>query len=257
MFDPLVLICWLSPFFYTSLLLSGKFANFLKRRKFQRRAKVDLLIFQVPTIGNVETVNEIIKRFKSYNLPVPTESWVVIEEGDNGNYIADRVVVVPKDFKCEDLYKARALEYARRLRVELLRRGEIPPNYLIIQADDDALPSEAFIRECLEIDADIVLGTICPRALGFFGTILDYERCVACATFCNFFTNIQKPIFGHGEGMCISSKVDQSISYDVSDVCGKKSKLISSEDLFYLHKVSLKGYAIFNSEKPVYITPPH
>ena len=148
-----------------------------------------------------------------------------------------------KDFECEDLYKARALEYARRLRVKMVADGELSSNYLLVQGDDDALPSLGFIKESLAVSADISIGTITPRVKGTWPTVLDYERCVACGIFCNFFTNLGQPLWAHGEGTCMSSKVDQNVSYDISDFTHNyKYKLISSEDAFYFHKASAMGY---------------
>jgi hypothetical protein len=113
------------------------------------------------------------------------------------------------------------------------------------------------MAEALTVDVDIMIGTISPRAKGVLNTLLDYERCVACGMFCNFFTNIEEPIWAHGEGIAMISSVDQSVSYDLSEFSlGAPIKLISSEDLFYFHKASLKGFRIFNSEKRVFILPP-
>ena len=92
---------------------------------------------------------------------------------------------------------------------------------------------------------------------GVWSTILDYERCVACGIFCNFFTNMGQPLWAHGEGTVMSSKVDQNVSYDISTFSKKTDqKLISSEDAFYFHKAAVMGYNIFNSEQRVFILPP-
>jgi hypothetical protein len=259
--DIIVLAVWLSPICYFIMALVGKIANCVRRRKLSKNShRIDKIILQIPTVGNYETVNQIVKTVKSYNLPVEVESWVIIEEDDENRdkYIADRVIVVPKDFECEDLYKARALEYARRLRKIMVDEKLLPEKYLLLQCDDDSVPSESYIRECLNMDAHIIIASIHPRPRGVLGTVLDYERCVACTVMCNFFTNIGEPVWAHGEGMCIDSSVDLNVSYDVSDVNGSRSvKLISSEDLFYLHKAVLRGYTkIYNSENPTYITPP-
>jgi hypothetical protein len=204
-------------------------------------------------------VNKIFETVRNYALPVKLETWVIIEESDKhkDEYVADKVVVVPSSFECEDLYKSRALEYARRLRQKMVADGSLNLSYMLFQGDDDALPSKEFIEEGLTVDADIMIGTIAPKAESLWTAIIDYERCVACGMFCNFFTNIEEPIWAHGEGTCMNSRVDQSVSYDLSDISpGAKVKLISSEDLFYFHKASLKGFTTFNSEKRIFIMPP-
>jgi hypothetical protein len=260
--DYLISAIWLSPFFYVSVLLLGKLCN-RKRRKSVRsinvKSNVEKIIYQIPTIGNIRMVNRILATIKGYDLPIKLETWVVIEEKDThrDEYIADKVVVVPSSFECEDLYKSRALEYARRLRQKMVADGSLTLNYMLFQGDDDSMPSKEFMMEALTVDADIMIGTISPRAKGVLNTLLDYERCVACGMFCNFFTNIEEPIWAHGEGIAMVSSVDQSVSYDLSEFSpGVPIKLISSEDLFYFHKASLKGFRIFNSEKRIFILPP-
>ena len=262
--DYFISAIWLSPFFYLFVLLCGK--GFHKKRKANlstpektAQRKVSKIIFQIPTIGNVQSVNRIFQTVKNYNLPQPIETWVVIEDWDThkSEYLCDRVVVVPKDFVCEDLYKARALEYSRRLRQKMVADGELGLDYLLLQGDDDALPSLEFIQESLTVNADITIGSITPKVSGTWSTIIDYERCVACGIFCNFFTNMGQPLWAHGEGTCMSSKVDQTVSYDISTFTHNKNlKLISSEDAFYFHKAAATGYSIYNSEERVFILPP-
>ena len=66
-----------------------------------------------------------------------------------------------------------------------------------------------------------------------------------------------KPLWAHGEGTVMSSKVDQNVSYDISELTTHtEEKLISSEDVFYFHKAALMGYNVFNSEEQVLILPP-
>jgi hypothetical protein len=260
--DYLISIIWLSPFFYVSILLLGKAYNMKKRKNVRKGSvtkNIEKIIFQIPTIGNVGMVNKTFQRVKGYGLPAEVETWVIIEDWDThkDEYVADKVVVVPASFECEDLYKSRALEYARRLRQKMVADGTLTVNYMLFQGDDDAVPSKEFMEEGLTVDADIMIGTIAPTVKGLLTTVIDYERCVACGMFCNFFTNIEEPIWAHGEGTCMTSKVDQAISYDLSDYSpDPKIKLISSEDLFYFQKASLQGFSTFNSEKKVYIIPP-
>ena len=255
---------WLSPIFYLFVLLFGKWFNLRRKSKLVKQKgpvekKIDKIIFQIPTVGNFRSVNKIFEKVKSYEIPAPLETWVVVEEWDKNKaqYKCDKVIVVPKDFECEDLYKARALEYARRLRKQMVANGELSSDYLLLQGDDDAVPSEGFIQESLTVNADITIGTITPKVAGILSTIIDYERCVACGIFCNFFTNLGQPLWAHGEGTVMSSKVDQNVSYDISGFTkNTKEKLISSEDAFYFHKAAVLGFDIFNSEERIFILPP-
>ncbi len=262
--DYLITIIWFSPFLYVFILLFGKIANknrksTLLKQKDQTKKKIESIVFQIPTIGNVKSVNKIFETVKNYDLPIPLETWVIIEEWDTHKteYLCDKVVVVPKDFECEDLYKGRALEYARRLRQNLVDDGKLGSNYLLLQGDDDAVPSIEFIKECITVQADILIGTITPQVNGVWNTILDYERSVACGIFCNFFTNLGQPLWAHGEGTCMSSQVDRNVSYDISTYThNTKHKLILNEDSFYFHKAALMGYSVFNSEEKIFILPP-
>lgn len=260
-----LIVFWCSPIAYLSMTIFGKIFHHRKRKELlcsssnPHLRKIELIIFQIPTIENVATINEIFKAVRNYNLPYKLECWVIIEHFDKykEKYNADRVIVVPEDFECDALYKARALEYARRLRIGMVKEKRLTDKYVVLQSDDDALPSKEFILDSLGVNADITIGSICPRPKSFWNTILDYERCVACTIWCNLFTNINKPVWGHGEGMTISSEVDRNIGYEARDFCKDHSvKLISSEDMFYLHKTSIKKYTCYKSEKPIFITPP-
>lgn len=262
--DILISAIWVSPLLYLSVLLFGLYFNHRRKSKLTRQngqaeKKIGKIIFQIPTIGNFQSVNKIFETVKSYSLSVPLETWAVIEDWDThkDQYVCDRLVVVPKDFECEDLYKARALEYARRLRSKMVADGELDSEYMLVQGDDDAIPSIGFIKESMTVNADITIGAISPRVAGVWSTIIDYERCVSCGIFCNFFTNMGQPLWAHGEGTVVSSKVDQEVSYDISSFTkNKQEKLISSEDSFYFHKASVMGFSIFNSEERIFILPP-
>src|SRR3972149_5454894 len=182
MFEEIFIFVWLSPILYLTMVIVGKIFHSNNKKQLIDRVKrlnekIDLVIFQIPTVGNSKTVNEIIKSVKGYNLPYKFESWVIVEENNKirDEYRCDRLIIVPKDFKCGALYKARALEYSRRLRIE----ENLKENYMILQCDDDALPSKEFIVDCMEVQADISIGSMSIRPKGTVNTIMDYERSVA------------------------------------------------------------------------------
>jgi len=255
-----VVIAWISPIVYLLFVLSGEVAVYLRKKKFFSKSGLrdeELIIYQIPTIGNYETVNKIFDLTKKYNLPKKIEYWVIVENYDQHkeDYDCDRLIVVPEDFCCGTLYKARALEYARKTRLGMVERGELPDNYMVIQGDDDSLPSKPFLMEALRINADVILGNISPRPIGFWNTVLDYERCIGCVFFCNVFTNTSKPVWGHGEGVVFSSKVDRTITYDIIGDHVTASQFLA-EDMLYLHRAAAEYPRIYNSKKPVYITPP-
>src|SRR3954469_25513902 len=76
------------------------------------------LIVQVTTVGREpDRVREILAQLRGYALTMPHELWVVTEPGPDQDYPgADRVITVPTGFTCRARYKARALEYSRRVR---------------------------------------------------------------------------------------------------------------------------------------------
>jgi hypothetical protein len=262
MINPL-LAFWFTPFFYAGMTLAGQVAYRLRRKRLGRRKKLAKVVFQIPTIGNIEECNTILEKVRSYGLPVQLETWVIIDARHyrvGMQFNCDRLVIVPEDFKTGCLFKSRSLEYARRLRL-----AEGYRDYIVIQCDDDSTPSREFMLEAIEVDADVMIGTIAPRPLGHL--LPDYERPVACGMSCLFFTNIGVPIWGHGEGMVISERAEKLVSYEPRG----GQYLISSEDLFYLHRASYVSYAedqyyvqkarseglkIYASPKRVFITPP-
>jgi hypothetical protein len=278
-----LVLFWYTPIAYAALTAAGQVAYRRNKKKLGRRSPVQRIIYQIPTIGNVEECNRILRAIRKYKWPAPLETWIIIDEEHyrpDMRFECDRLVVVPRDFVTACKFKSRSLEYARRLRLKLVEEGKLEENYLVIQSDDDSLPSEEFVREALEVDADVVIGTITPRPIGHL--FPDYERPVACNMTCLFATNVGRPVWGHGEGMCFSARADRLISYEPEEP-GKY--LISSEDLYVLHKASdfvtedvyflykarhmtlaedqehiqkanKKGLKIFASKERVYITPP-
>jgi hypothetical protein len=265
MFETVVFAFWATPFIYSTMTAAGRLAYMVKKKKLGRRKRVSKVIFQIPTIGNVETCNKIIQIVRSYSLPVPLETWVLIDQKHyrlDMKFDCDVLVVVPESFETSCTFKSRSLEYARQVRLKMYSRGELDDDYIVVQSDDDSVPSKEFMLEAIEVDADIMIGTITPRPLGHL--VPDYERPVACGMTCLFFTNIGHPVWGHGEGMVVSSRADRMISYEPP-----RSKLISSEDMFYLHKTAhglaedqyilhnaKRSFKLFASKHRIYISPP-
>ncbi len=256
----LILASWFAPLFFLAEAVIGA----VSAKKFKRfnphNDKADLIILQIPTVGNAECVNKIFDTVRKYDLPLPLQCWVVIEEGDNPTrYNADRVVVVPKAFKCFAHVKARALEYARRYRLQLAEKGLLPSKYMVIQSDDDSVVSRELILDALSVDADVVVGTIKPRTTSKFGLLLDYERPYTCMHTCNFFTNVGRVLYGHGESQIYYKYVEQALDYEFKPINGKTLEnvpVMGNEDMYWLHKAEVAGFKVYNSDKPVLITPP-
>ena len=66
----LILIAWLTPIVCMGMIVAGA----LRAHRTGKRTLLplpSLLIIQITTVGNEETVNEIIRRIRGYQLDVP------------------------------------------------------------------------------------------------------------------------------------------------------------------------------------------
>jgi hypothetical protein len=216
-----VTVSWFIPIYFLIAAAAGNYLRKKKERKYKREymRPLDLIIFQVPTVGaSPDVLNKIFSTVKGYkSLPIRVETWVVIEHTDDPKKYypyADRVIVVPKSFKCYAKAKARALEYARQYRRFLVDIKQIPENYLIVQGDDDSTPSEELIYESLYLDIDLISAMVLPspKSGSKITRITDHQRLYACTCSCMFAINAEIPVWGHGEAMIYSHKVDSAPS---------------------------------------------
>jgi len=245
----LIAILWGLGFLYFSMMCLGAAINWnhgLPLRGIPRNGSH--LIIQITTIGN-STVNEIIQRVKGYHLPIPMVFWVVNEPSDSVSYPgADLVLTVPQSFRSKARCKARAMEYARKYRMAGVRDGRLT-DYLMLFLDDDSIPSKEFIEDCWRGEFDILEGMISPT--NNYGTLISYLdriRTNACLTNCALFQGISKPVWVHGEAMCISQAVDAQVSWDYP--------LFASEDLVYGQTAVKLGFRMRHTYSRVNITSP-
>ena len=247
----IVIIVWIiSAVSIIFIMAAGYIVNVGRRS--QSLSKVDLLIIQITTIGNTTTY-DIAKRVKEMNskMNLPIEIWVVIDEGTDfkGSLYIDRIITVPKSFRSRARYKARALEYARLYRLDLIRKGLLSIRYRVLYLDDDSIPTEGFINDCFyRGDFDILETVIYPRNRGSrLYTFLDYMRTSACLTWCSLFQTLSKPVWIHGEAMCVNAEVDEAISWDFDS---------KAEDLVYGQIAVSNGFRMGFSYSGVNITSP-
>lgn len=198
----------------------------------QAPGKFTQLIIQVTTVGKEpELVQRTVDTIRNYGLGMQYAIWVAIEPGHHTEYTnVDRVIVVPTNFKCKPVDKARALEYTRRLRK---REGLDRPDVKILLVDDDTLPSKKYVNRAFNGNYDICQGATVPNrwfAVGgwkhFVLSHLDNIRTRNCLIYCSCTQGVtQKPLFVHGEGLCITGEAEGIVTWD--------RKIVASDDLVF------------------------
>jgi hypothetical protein len=226
----LILIAWSTPVLCVAMILVGA----LRARR-PRKPEFTLpkeLIIQITTVGNEGTVNEIIRRIRGYQLTIPYTIWVVTEPWAHANYRgSDELIVVPEDFRCQASYKARALEYTRRLRVE---RGLNDFYVKILFLDDDCVPTKTYVEKVFMADFDVCEGIPAPRTgYGRFLSHMDDLRTINCLYMCSVFQGLGHPIHVHGEGLCVRGTAEALVTWDY--------QMFASEDLVFGHMAVLKS----------------
>ena len=225
-----LLAFFMIPLFEVTLgLLGAAWAHF---GYVKAPGKFTHLIIQITTVGKEpDLVQRTINTLRNYNLPMNHEIWVVIEPGHYLLYEnADRVIVVPGSFTCKPVDKARALEYTRILRLkENLDRADVK----VLFVDDDTLPSKRYVELAFNGDYDLCQGITVPSrwyAVGgwrhFLLSHLDNIRTRNCLVYCSCTQGItQKPLFVHGEGLCITGKTEGIVTWN--------RPIIASDDLVF------------------------
>lgn len=233
---PLLVLQWfLLAFFLTPLIetiMAALGALWVLFGYCQAPGKFKHLIIQITTVGKEPVlVQETVGKLGRYRLSMSHEIWIVVEPGSFTDYLgADRVIVVPADFACLPTGKARALEYSRRIRAGL---GLDRPDVKIILVDDDTLPSARYIYRAFDGDYDVCQGVTVPNrwyAVGgwrhFILSHLDDIRTRNCLVYCSCTQGVtQKPLFVHGEGLCITGSAESTVTWN--------RKIVASEDLVF------------------------
>jgi len=227
--EAIVVTVWLVPMVLMTMAVVG----YMRARTRRLGDPPTLLIIQVTTIGSHSTVNRIIDTIRGCELAdIPYQIWIVTEPGSGDGYVgADRVVVVPAAFVCKAQFKARALEYTRRIRAT---EGIVGQDVKILFIDDDSTPTESYIRKSALLDADICEGVVVPRTdYGRFLSHLDDLRTLNCLFFCSIFQGFGHPIEVHGEGMCVRASAEHLVTWNYP--------IFASEDLVFGHMAAAKG----------------
>lgn len=199
----------------------------------QDASKFDRLIIQITSVGKeFEIIQETIRTIRGYDLQMPYEIWVVIEPGFFTDYIgADKVIVVPKEFKCRPVDKARALEYSRLIRVQLKL---VSKRTKLLLVDDDTLPSKKYVKRAYAGDYDLCQGVTTVNR--WYGTITHWKHLVLshlddirtrnCMIYCSVTQGVtQRPLFVHGEGLCMTTWAESIVTWD--------RPIVASDDLVF------------------------
>jgi hypothetical protein len=227
----LILIAWFTPVLCAAMIVAGA----LRAHHAGKLAVLPLprlLIIQITTVGNEETVNEIIRRIRGYQLAIPFSIWVATEPWAEANYHgADEIIVIPEGFECQASYKARALEYTRRVRVER-RLNEFYVKVLFV--DDDGVPTKRYIEKVFIADFDVCEGIPAPRTgYGRLLSHMDDLRTINCLYMCSVFQGIGHPIHVHGEGLCVRGSAESLVTWNY--------QMFASEDLVFGHMAVVRG----------------
>lgn len=229
----LFLIAWFAPAAVALMIALGALIAHRTRTRTRRtRLQATIMIVQITTIGNEETVNEIVRAIRSYRLDFIKRIWVVTEPWAKARYEGvDERIVVPEGFQCRARYKARALEYSRRLRAA---RGLDREDVKIVFLDDDSLPTKRYLQKAFESDADVCEGITAPRrGYGRLLSHMDDLRTMNCLFACSVFQGLGHPIHVHGEGLCVRGSSEAIVTWDFP--------VFASEDLVFGHSALLRG----------------
>ena len=227
----LLLAVWLVPLVGALMAVAGV-ARAISTRHREFWPFSGMLIIQITTIGNEETVNEIIRRIRDYHLTISHRIWVVTEPWARATYPrADEVIVVPEEFRCRASYKARALEYSRRLRQQ---RGLDDAAVKVLFVDDDSLPTKRYIERAYRADYDVCEGIPTPRiGYGRWLSHMDDLRVINCLSVCSLFQGFGHPIHVHGEGLCVRASAEAVVTWD--------HPIFASEDLVFGQLAAANG----------------
>lgn len=249
----LVLAFFLTPMAECALALIGSAYAVLGYA--EAPGRYTKLVIQITTVGREpRLVQRTIDSLHSYGLTMSYEIWVVIEPGMFVDYTgADEVIVVPEDFQCRPVDKARALEYSRRQRQA---RGLNTADVKILLVDDDTLPSSRYVDLAFNGDYDICQGVTVPSrwyAVGgwkhFLLSHFDDIRTRNCLIYCSCMQGIaQFPLYVHGEGLCMTGLTEEIVTWD--------RPIVASDDLVFGSNAAAMGLSWGYFQAPIQLVSP-
>lgn len=249
----LIGLAWLA--FLPNVYLFVRGYPFLGKTASVSAVPPSLFVIQITTVGkSPDVVDGILDAVRGYRLPFSAELWVVAEEADPHPYRSDRTVRVPRSYRCHGgtLYKARALEYARGVRVS---EGIETSRTRILFLDDDSLPSREYVVAAYWLDADIAHGSITiQRAVGGsrLAHVADHYRTADCVGTCPRYCRTGAVKIVHGEGLTVHGGVEFAIGWDFGQ--GRVGN--KAEDLLFGRRAVVAGFRYAYIPERLYITSP-
>lgn len=214
-----VIVIWMS-FYYNYFLALWGIVNSLRLNRKYGTDKPSWFVIQITTAGKApKSVISMLKHLKSLDLKFKYEVWVVTEPRDHTKYNCDRLIVVPPLFKCNSAFKARALEYARRLRlIEYEKKGIDPNKTKVLFLDDDCFPDKKYVEAVYYSNLDIGQGRLqSDKNYGFslIASIADNFKATDCFATCSTFGAMGKPVNVHGEGLFARGSVENYVTWEI------------------------------------------
>jgi len=218
-----------------------------KPRKSNVKARnVNLVVVTVANSRVRGALEETIENLKKFDLPV----YVVIDEGaELTEWLRQRgvyLVVVPRNYRCGAIAKARAINY--------FVENYVKESEWYVFFDDDSYPlDDSFLYEIPYYEK---LGYVCAncvlyprRGRNVYTYVLDFIRYLDDITlFRACQGTLKKPIIGfHGEGLIVKGGVLKEIGFNFKSL---------TEDFRFAQEIVKKGYKSWHSNTRVSILSP-
>lgn len=213
----MVIVIWMS-FYYNYFLALWGMLNSFRMNKNMGSDKPKYFIIQITTAGKApKSVTKMLEHLNKIKreINIKYSVWVVTEPRDKTKYKCDRLIVVPTNFKCNSAYKARALEYARRLRLKMYKNKISPDKVKILFLDDDCFPEKEYIKAVYYSNLDVGQGRLqsdVNYGYNLIASIADNFKATDCFATCFTFGHLGHPVNVHGEGLFCRGSVENYVT---------------------------------------------
>jgi egghead protein (zeste-white 4 protein) len=201
------------------------------------------IIFQVTTKGNIGIVQGTVDRVNSVCREISYkkyEIWVVTDAQEK--FEGCRTIVVPPNYSCNAIYKARALQYAVEIRK---KEHQNDKNTYIFHLDDESLIAKQTLCSILSyvendpkpISEGLIIYPIQEKEPIKISNLMDTLRPFCCFE-CLELMNVGNPAYIHGSNLLVRSDVEEEVGW-------KNGKTLSEDTLFAINAKIKYGPNIF------------